>query len=153
LITRSDALNKQELEALEGVLQREAPGCVRLLGEHQPIGLRRGTQQLGLAALENRSVRLVSGIGNPEAFERTARSAGARIESVHAFPDHHAFTEEELEALRCDAELLVTSKDSVKLDALGVSHLVLEVEFRVTRGDKVLNALLDALPLSTQSNG
>lgn len=153
LITRSDALDGGQLEDLESVLQQEAPGCVRLLGEHCPTGLRRGSQALPLNDLNDRPVRLVSGIGNPEAFERTARSAGARIESVHAFPDHHAFTTQELESLQQGVELLVTSKDSVKLEALGVPHLVLEVEFRVTRGDKVLNALLDALPLSTRSNG
>ncbi len=151
VITRSDSLSPERLAALEAELQREAPGCARLLGEHRPTALRNGKQRLDPAELQNRPVRLLSGIGNPEAFERSARQLGARIESVHAFPDHHAFSTQEIEGLPGDAQLLATSKDSVKLEQLGIPHLVLEVEFTLTRGDKVMNALLDALPHPSDS--
>jgi tetraacyldisaccharide 4'-kinase len=151
VITRSDSIESDDLVKLEQELQREAPGCVRLLGEHRPTALKRGAERMDPRELENRPVRLVSGIGNPEAFERSARGLGARIESVHAFPDHHAFTSAELEGLGGDAEFLVTSKDSVKLEHLGIPHLVLEVEFTLTRGEKVLNALFDALPHPSDS--
>jgi tetraacyldisaccharide 4'-kinase len=156
VITRSDALGASELEALEGELQAFVPGVVRLLGEHRPSGLRRyqadGTEQeLGLRELAGRNVALVSGIGNPEAFERTARNAGALLESVHAFPDHHPFKAAELEPIAQKAEMLVTSKDSVKLLPLGIPHLVLEVEFAITRGEGVLAAILDSLPRSQQT--
>jgi exopolyphosphatase/pppGpp-phosphohydrolase len=43
---------------------------------------------------------------------------------------------------------LCTSKDAVKLRALGVSALALEVELAIVRGAMVLEALLDALPPS-----
>ena len=151
VITRSDALDSEQLDELERELQRHAPGVVRLLGEHRPSGLRRGDEQLELSELQGRAVQLVSGIGNPQAFERTAREAGALIEAVHAFPDHHPFTAGELSGLQAGAELLVTSKDAVKLEELGVPHLVLEVRFAITRGQNVLDALLDALPRSQRT--
>jgi len=155
VITRADALDADGLARLDAELEREVPGKPRLLAEHRPVGVRASgkgaEQELGLDALRGRRVRLVSGIGNPEAFERTARAVGAEVEAVHAFPDHHSFTAEELEALREGGELLVTSKDAVKLAELCVPHLVLDVELTITRGEKVLTALLDALPRSQRT--
>ena len=149
VITRSDAVEASVLARLEAQLEAIAPGIPRALAEHRPAGLRRGAEELPLTALEGREVLLVSGIGNPQAFERSARAMGACVRGVHPFPDHHEFRAEELAPLlEPGYELLVTSKDSVKLEALGVPHLVLEVELVITRGEKVLEALLDALPPS-----
>lgn len=151
VITRSDALTPGGLASLEERLQWEVPGVVRLLAEHRPTCFRDGGERRELSELHDRPVHLVSGIGNPQAFEQTARSLGAEIREVHAFADHHPFEREELEPLLNEAELLVTAKDSVKLRELGVPHLVLEVEFVITRGAQVLDALLDSLPLSQRS--
>jgi tetraacyldisaccharide 4'-kinase len=149
VITRSDALDAADLERLEAELEAIAPGIPRALAEHRPCGLRRGAERLELEELAGREVLLVSGIGNPQAFERSARTLGAVVRGVHPFPDHHEFLADELAPLlEEEGELLVTSKDSVKLEALGVPHLVLEVELVITRGEKVLAALLDALPPS-----
>ncbi len=146
VITRADALPAAELSALEDELEAAVPGVPRLLAEHRPVALRRGEEELGLEVLDGLPVRLVSGIGNPQAFERTARAAGADLRGVHAFADHHDFGRAELDGLPGDEELLVTAKDAVKLEALGLAPLVLEVELAITRGEKVLEALLDALP-------
>ncbi|MCB9916692.1 MAG: tetraacyldisaccharide 4'-kinase [Planctomycetes bacterium] len=149
VITRSDALAPAALAALEAELQREVPGVARLLAEHRPSALRDGATRLAPNALAGRAVRLVSGIGNPAAFEATARGLGADVRGVHAFPDHHAYRADELAALaEPGVALLVTAKDAVKLAALGVPHLVLEVELAITRGAQVLAALVDALPPS-----
>jgi 3-deoxy-D-manno-octulosonic-acid transferase len=58
------------------------------------------------------------GIGNPESFRETLRELGIDPRIFEAFPDHHAYTEFELEALagRVDV-LLTTEKDFVKIDA------------------------------------
>lgn len=157
VITRSDAVPAEALAGLEAELERLVPGKPRLLAEHRPCALRRvgpgGEERLPLAHLSGLAVRLVSGIGNPEAFEATARALGADLRAVHAFPDHHPFTGEELEALGGEGELCVTAKDSVKLLETGLSHLVLEVELSLTRGGRVLDALLDALPRSARAEG
>lgn len=151
VITRADAVPAPEFERLEAELEDLVPGTPLLCAVHRPSGLRRGPERLELEELRGRPVVLVSGIGNPQAFERTARDAGADVRAVHAFPDHHAFERAELEALGAQSELLVTAKDAVKLAELGLPHLVLEVELEVTRGRKVLEALLDALPRSQRA--
>jgi tetraacyldisaccharide 4'-kinase len=154
VITRSDAVEPVQLERLEAELETHVPGTPCLCAVHRPSGLRRGTDRLELDVLRGRPVVLVSGIGNPQAFERTARDAGADVRAVHAFPDHHTFEraalDELVESQASDerVELLVTAKDAVKLAELGVPHLVLEIELELIRGRKVLEALLDALPHS-----
>jgi tetraacyldisaccharide 4'-kinase len=54
----------------------------------------------------------VAGIGNPARFFRDLRSRGLDV-IEHAFPDHHAFTSQEL-AFADDLPVLMTEKDAVK---------------------------------------
>jgi tetraacyldisaccharide 4'-kinase len=151
VITRSDAVSEVELAKLEERLQSAVPGVARLLAEHRPLALRDGSERVEASCLRGRAVQLVSGIGNPQAFERTARALGAEVIAVHPFPDHHDFKREELNGLLANGELLVTAKDAVKLEALDVPHLVLEVEFQITRGLPVLTALLDSMLLLAET--
>lgn len=67
-----------------------------------------------------RRVVAFCGIGRPEKFYRTARSAGYDLAATRDFPDHHAFTQADLTALRAlagqhQATLLTTQKDHVRL--------------------------------------
>ncbi|MFN4033966.1 MAG: tetraacyldisaccharide 4'-kinase [Fimbriimonadales bacterium] len=70
--------------------------------------------RLPLHALRNRPVALVCGVARPERFLTTAQSLGYTIESVHAFPDHHAYTADELR-FTASKTVLTTAKDAVKL--------------------------------------
>lgn len=68
-------------------------------------------------------VRLVSGIGNPDAFEKTAISCGLEVRGCSVFPDHHPFTLAEIERIRdlCRGEgsrLATTAKDAVRMEKL-----------------------------------
>jgi tetraacyldisaccharide 4'-kinase len=147
VVTRSDQVEAACLAALEVELEEHAPGIPLLLAAHRPRALRDGGESHPVEALRGRRVQLVSGIGNPNSFERIARSLGAEVAGVHAFPDHHDFTPLDLEdPIAGEGELLVTAKDAVKIEGLGVPHLVLEVELELTRGLPVMYALLDALP-------
>ena len=61
-----------------------------------------------------------AGIARPEKFYATARSLGLDIAATQDFPDHHAYTDADIEALRLQAEsegarLLTTEKDAVRL--------------------------------------
>lgn len=148
-ITRADQVPPEALDALERELWQLAPGRPILRAAHRPRALRGPAREEPPEALAGRPVRLVSGIGNPAAFERTAHALGARVVGVHRFGDHHDFRREELEPLLAPGvPLLVTAKDAVKLEALGVPHLTLDVEWTWLSGEEVLEALLDALPPS-----
>lgn len=71
-------------------------------------------------SLVNRHVFAYVGIADPEKFYRTVMSLGAAIVERRAFPDHHYFTQDEIDDLLKDAakqDLLpvTTSKDAVRL--------------------------------------
>jgi tetraacyldisaccharide 4'-kinase len=60
-------------------------------------------------------------VGNPRAFFEHLRRDGFALHHTRAFPDHHAFTQADVEAFAREAErkgaraLLTTAKDAVKL--------------------------------------
>lgn len=60
-----------------------------------------------------------AGVGRPESVADFARRAGFVVDHVHAFPDHHPYSEVDAADLlrrHPDATLLTTEKDAVKLD-------------------------------------
>jgi len=146
VVTRSDQVDAAALAALEGELDRQAPGRPILLARHRPSRLGGSEGERPLSELAGREVDLVSGLGNPEAFERTVSGLGARIREHRRFDDHHAYGPSDLDGLGEDGRLLVTSeKDAVKLPPRAGLR-VLEVELALERGTSVFEALLDALP-------
>ena len=61
-----------------------------------------------------------AGIGRPEKFYATARALKLKIVATCDFPDHHVFTQADIDGLRLQAEeqgarLLTTEKDAVRL--------------------------------------
>lgn len=149
VLTRVDQVDAARLQALHGELERIAPGVPRAEARHAPVALLAadGTRE-PLERLRGAAVVLVSAIGNPAAFEATARALGARIVEHRRFPDHHRYAPSEVADLRERAEVLCTHKDLVKLRAL-LPHaraLAIELEFRSSIA--VLEALLDSLPPS-----
>ena len=151
VITRSDQVAPRELEALRAELQRFAPGRAHLSGVHRPARLTAPDgARLELAALSGRELDLVSAIGNPEAFERTLAGLGACVRTHRVFPDHHLYAPADLDGLGADGRWLVTTeKDAVKLTEIRRLH-VLGTDFELVEGEAVLEALLDALPLSDE---
>ncbi|MCF4129114.1 tetraacyldisaccharide 4'-kinase [Methylobacterium sp. SyP6R] len=73
-------------------------------------------------ALRGRRVLAFAGIGRPEKFFATLREIGADLRETRAFPDHHAFTAAEAEALAAEAAaknllLVTTEKDRMRWPA------------------------------------
>lgn len=67
-------------------------------------------------------IAAAAGIGNPERFFTTLRTAGITLETTLALPDHHGYAVTPFQALNADA-ILVTSKDAIKCAALGDARL------------------------------
>lgn len=150
VLTRVSQVAPAAIECLTRELERWAPGIPILRADHRPIRFRddRG-RALPLEAFSNGEVDLVSGIGNPEAFEQTVRSLGASIRTHRAFEDHHGYLPADLDGLGDGRALLTTAKDSAKLAAIGASFVALEIEIVFTSGASVLEALLDAVQAGT----
>lgn len=148
VLTRTDQVAPEELRRIEQRIAAEAPGVPVLHAVHRPARLRRAAgETLEAEALAGRTVDLVSGIGNPAAFEASAKALGASVAEHRRFPDHHAFAAGDLDGLGADGRWVVTTaKDAVKLGAAEVDLAVLEIELELTSGAPVLEALLDALP-------
>jgi tetraacyldisaccharide 4'-kinase len=146
VLTRVSQAEPGGLEALDRELERVAPGVPVLRADHRPVGLRdENGRASGLDALRGREVDLVSGIGNPEAFERTVKSLGAVVRTHRAFEDHHVYARRDLDGLGAGRPIVTTAKDAAKLAAIGAKFSALEVAISFASGANVLEALLDAL--------
>ncbi|WP_329740440.1 tetraacyldisaccharide 4'-kinase [Dyella sp. A6] len=71
-----------------------------------------GSGQQALTAFRDTHVHALAGIGNPGRFFDSLRTRGIRI-IEHPFPDHHAFTPDDLD-FGDNLPLLMTAKDAVK---------------------------------------
>lgn len=81
-----------------------------------------------------RRVHALAGIGHPERFFRTLAELGLEA-SVHAFPDHHAFSPGDLP----EGTLVMTEKDAVKCAAFAPADAwFLAVDAEVEAGLKTL---------------
>ncbi|HEX7090173.1 MAG TPA: tetraacyldisaccharide 4'-kinase [Longimicrobiales bacterium] len=92
----------------------------------------------------------VAGVAEPELFFANARQAGADIEATLVFPDHHAYTRQDLERIAAVAggrAVVTTAKDAVKLRALEaeLDLWILEQEVIVEEGLEALTAAMDRL--------
>jgi len=73
-----------------------------------------------VAELRGKRVLAFAGIGDPERFFRTLRAAGIEVVAERAFPDHHLFSQSEIEGLIMDAKAgaltpVTTEKDLARL--------------------------------------
>ena len=108
------------------------------------------TESLG--SLQGDRVLAVSAIGAPESFERQLRGAGAHVTAA-AYPDHHAFTPEDVLAITARASgaarVVCTLKDAVKLGPLWSPQApplwYLSQTVVIERGGEAVEALLDRL--------
>lgn len=99
---------------------------------------------------DERPVIAFAGIGHPEKFFHTVRSAGYTLHATHPFPDHHAYSDREIEQLlgeakAAGAQLMTTSKDAVRLEraVLGlVRVLTIDIQWE---DEAVLDAALKPL--------
>jgi tetraacyldisaccharide 4'-kinase len=153
-LSRADQADEGRLEELRA-LARDATGGDPVESRHAPVDLVDGTLAPagGLGGLRGRRVLLLAGIARPGGFRRTLAGLGAEVAAEAVFPDHHAFSREDVEgALRAaDAagcELVVTTeKDAVRLppDAAADPRLrAIRIEAELLRGAERLDAALAA---------
>lgn len=156
VLTRCDLVGAEDRDRLRQQIQRWAPQLDVIETCHQPAAWIRADG--GAAALETFSGRRVAafcGIGNAEGFRRTLLALGLEVAAWRAFPDHHAYTRDDIESLRDWARVLpaatpvvTTQKDLVKvrLERLADKELwALKIRLHVSAGADVLEQKLAAL--------
>ena len=114
-----------------------------------------GSRQ-ALISMKHQPLVALAGIASPEAFFDMLRARGLTLEKTLAFPDHHDFRQDDLNALSGHT-VLCTEKDAVKLFALpappGLKLLAVPLEFSPEPAffdalDALLAPLLSQLPSS-----
>jgi tetraacyldisaccharide 4'-kinase len=158
LLTRCDQVSRSECQAVRDVVRRRAPGCPVVETSHQPIELMDGLgHRARVEELARRPVAAFCGIGNPAAFRRTLGRLGADLRAFRVYPDHHAYTQADVNDLRRwagqqakECTVLTTQKDLVKLQAarldrpLWALRIALHLETGQEALDRKLTEVLDA---------
>jgi tetraacyldisaccharide 4'-kinase len=97
----------------------------------------------GLERLAGKRVASLSGIAQPESFEKGLLNIGAELVYSKRFADHHRFTQQEVlnainRSKKRQAEIIVTTqKDAVrfpKIDRRDLPILFMRVEIKILRG-------------------
>ncbi len=145
---------EESLTRLKGILRQINPRAAIFESMRKPLCfLLPDGKPVALSALEGKKVILFSGIGNPSSFEETIRSLGINIAGVFEFPDHHYYTQKELDDIyrscidRGAAVLITTEKDSARLTGLSISEkdpliYVLSISLTIKDEDKFRDRLL-----------
>lgn len=120
LVVVRKAATDEVMRRVDEALASVAPGIPRAHVALAPNELVEygGTGHLPIDALAGASVHALLGIADPAAFVRQLQHLGARV-SAQCFPDHHAFSDEEIRAFAASTvagDLAVcTLKDAVKV--------------------------------------
>ena len=160
VITHADRVPASQLDELRAEIERLHPGVPLLESAHKADHLLdvRTQGKLPLTHVKGRSLAVLSGIADPQAFEGQLEALGAGVEQAWRYPDHHAFTEDELrsiERLRGGLPLVTTFKDYVRLpsrwrELLTGEVLVLGIKLELLKGR---NLWLDALEKLAKGRG
>lgn len=155
VITRANQISPERLAALRQELQRFCPADRIATCAMVPRRLRQADgRHFPLDLVAGKKLFAFCGLGNPAAFFRTAEPLGQSLVGSLAFPDHHAFTPDDLNQLaeagrNYGAEALICShKDLVKLGrnqlgAIPLYALLIEVQFLA--GEQELLAAVDTV--------
>jgi tetraacyldisaccharide 4'-kinase len=105
-------------------------------------------ERMDLEVLKGRRVASLSGIAQPESFEKSLINIGAELVYSKRFADHHRFSQQEVlnvinRSKKRQAELIITTqKDAVrfpKLDRRDLPILFMRVEIKILRGGTDFN--------------
>jgi tetraacyldisaccharide 4'-kinase len=155
VITRTRLAGADNVARIERLVARHAPAAICVRSWHEAKSVR-GTAQGGistLAELSGTRVLAFCGIGNPEPYFRMLGENGLRVEAVRTWPDHHAYSSEDVADLNSWAgehsdcvAVVCTMKDWVKLQIPRLGPLpLLAIEIEVVIDPDNIAALEDKL--------
>jgi tetraacyldisaccharide 4'-kinase len=155
VLSRADLVTTADRAAIREQAERHAGPLCWVEAKHAPLDLIdcEGTAS-PIDALTGQSVAAFCGIGNPEGFRRTLQPLCGKLLDLRVFPDHHAYSAEDVASLERWAEglranlVLTTQKDLVKLRAglLGPAPLrALRIGLELEVGGDIMDDVLARL--------
>lgn len=155
VLSRADLVSATEKQAIKAKVELKAGRRPWVEARHAPLDLIDGEGiTYPLELIEGQSIAAFCGIGNPEGFRRTLLPLCHELRDLRIFPDHHAYSAEDVRSLECwvaevGANLvLTTQKDLVKLRAglLGPAPLrALRIGLELTAGADIMEDVLARL--------
>lgn len=157
LIVLTRAEQAHDLPSLKQEAGRLSGNRPVLLARTRTSGVRSITGSDGADLSGTRSlstpVAAFCAIGNPQSFFAHIRNDGYALRYARAFPDHHVYTQTEVDAIEREAEalgaeaLLTTTKDEVKLRSMRfrLPCYALEVEMDFDDESKLLDLIRGAI--------
>ncbi|TWT73873.1 tetraacyldisaccharide 4'-kinase [Allorhodopirellula solitaria] len=166
ILTRTDQVDSETLGHLRQEIRHHLGQRPLLETSHAPSNvLFEGGRREPIESLQDRPVALISAIGNPAAFEKTARGAGARVLGHYQLADHHPYDRETRQALRQWTQslresseidwLLCTHKDAVKIATDQIASVplgCLQIDLKLQAGEQTLQSLVESV-ISTPAPG
>ncbi len=157
ILTRTDI--SPDISDIRNILGSINPSAVIIESAHKAAGfyaLGRKQDLSGIDLLKGKTVTLVSGIANPDSFKGMVINLGARIGASFDFPDHYAYSREDLDNIMRQAtekntdSIVITEKDAVRLSALPLTDyqlpvFVLRIEISITKNEERLHNRLRQL--------
>jgi tetraacyldisaccharide 4'-kinase len=106
------------------------------------------------AELVGRPLVAFAGLGRPEKFFATLEGLGCTVAAERAFPDHHPYTEADLEPLAANGLTMVTTaKDRVRLPPAWRDRVAVLTVALAWEDEAALSGTLAALPSAFRPSG
>jgi len=124
IITNSNLADQESMAKTEERISKLAPDARVFLAEHEPRNFYslKDHEKHPLEKFTGKRVILLSGLGNPEGFEKTVSLLSAKVCASLRKPDHHKYKKRELKAVislleKTGAEAVITTeKDEVRIN-------------------------------------
>jgi tetraacyldisaccharide 4'-kinase len=155
VLSRSDLVKPFQRAGIRQRVVLLAPDALWCEVKHAPASLINASGQIeALDSLRDRRVAAFCGLGNPAGFRRTLESTGCQIVAWREFPDHHAYSPADHNAIQslataAAAQMVVcTHKDLVKLEPGSLGSLplwALSVEIQFLVGEQQLERELSRI--------
>jgi tetraacyldisaccharide 4'-kinase len=157
ILTRTDIV--PDTFAIRDILGKINPAAIIIESAHKPVGfypLGRKEDLADIGLLKGKTVTLVSGIANPDAFKGMIINLGINIGASFDFPDHYSYSRKDWDNIMRQAKekntdsIIITEKDAVRLSAFSVTSypltiFVLRIEISITKNEEKLHNRLRQL--------
>lgn len=155
VISHANEVGVKERERLRGTVRRLAPGAEIFEAWYSPVRVAfPDGRQEPADALRGMRVMAFCGIGSPASFSATLKDAGADVVAEWFLPDHHPFSQQELDRAEKIAEdagaewIVSTSKDAVRLSGLRMPE-----RLRVLKAEMVIDGFERLTALAAGGSG
>ena len=158
VLTHCELAGRGTVDKIKTAVKKYNPSVPVIESSHTPDFFFSAAEQreVPVSEMNGKHAAALSAIGDPESFERGLTAAGMNIEQRWRYPDHHAFTEQELLSARHAAgslPIVTTYKDFSRFPEnwrklTGEALYLLSINLTLTPGDtQALRNMINGLKI------